>query len=97
MAVAPHGYTLQQTSFDIATLRAQAITRRDRAETTRRDHARAPRQARILSGTHILLAAHGAAMTNIPLLPDGAVVIEMFNCGAAHAPCRQRLTVTARH
>ena len=38
-------------------------------------------QAEVLAKTDIFIAAHGAALTNIPLLPEGAAVFEMFNCG----------------
>jgi len=34
-----------------------------------------------VSESDIFWAAHGAGMVHMPLLPPGAVVIEMFNCG----------------
>ena len=38
-------------------------------------------QARVVSQTDVFWAAHGAGLVHMPLLPPGAVVIEMFNCG----------------
>ena len=37
-------------------------------------------QALVFSSTSILITAHGAALTNLPLLPEGAAVLELFNC-----------------
>ena len=38
------------------------------------------KQALVVSSTNILITAHGAALTHLPLLPEGAVVLELFNC-----------------
>lgn len=38
-------------------------------------------QAEIISQTDIFWAGHGAGMVHLPLLPEGAVAVEMFNCG----------------
>jgi len=38
-------------------------------------------QALVVSSTNILITAHGAALTHLPLLPEGAAVLELFNCG----------------
>jgi hypothetical protein len=38
-------------------------------------------QAQVVSTTDIFWAAHGAGLVHLPLLPSGAVAIEMFNCG----------------
>ena len=37
-------------------------------------------QALVVSSTNILITAHGAALTHLPLLPEGAAVLELFNC-----------------
>ena len=37
-------------------------------------------QALLVYSTNILITAHGAALTHLPLLPEGAVVLELFNC-----------------
>ena len=38
-------------------------------------------QVEALSSTHVLIAPHGASLTMIPLLSEGAAVIELFSCG----------------
>ena len=38
-------------------------------------------QAKVVSETDVFWSAHGAGLVHLPLLPDRAVVIEMFNCG----------------
>lgn len=38
-------------------------------------------QAAVISQTDVFWSGHGAGMVHMPLLPPGAVVVEMFNCG----------------
>jgi len=52
------------------------------------DSARPP-QVEIMAGTGILIAAHGAGLTNMMYLPAKAVVIEVFPCvRPRQQPCR---------